>query len=127
MDVMVMSVLHVWCQLNKETIVTFWFGSRFKAVYLPWVLLGFNVVISGGGAMELIGIVVGHFYYFLMFKYPQELGGPVLLQTPLFLKNWFPDETGGVHTFGSPPERPGFPPRGPHGRDWGRGHVLGGN
>lgn len=48
MDPMVMSVLYVWCQLNKDVIVSFWFGTRFKAMYLPWVLLGFNMIIAGG-------------------------------------------------------------------------------
>ena len=47
MDPMVMSILYVWCQLNKDTIVNFWFGTQFKAMYLPWVLFGFNLIISG--------------------------------------------------------------------------------
>ncbi|XP_060531352.1 derlin-1 [Cylas formicarius] len=131
MDPMVLSVLYIWCQLNKDVIVTFWFGTRFKAVFLPWVLLGFNLVMSGGGVMELVGILVGHLYFFLAFKYPQELGGPSLLQTPAFLKQWFPDEIGGVHGFGVPPERPPGVPRGAGifrgGHNWGQGHVLGGN
>ncbi|KAG7154146.1 Derlin-1-like, partial [Homarus americanus] len=82
MDPMVMAVLYVWCQLNKDTIVTFWFGTQFKAMYLPWVLLGFNMIIAGGGMMELVGILVGHLYFFLMFKYPQDFGGASWLQTP---------------------------------------------
>jgi Derlin-1 len=45
---MVLSVLYVWCQMNKDVIVNFWFGSQFKAMYLPWVLFAFNLVISGG-------------------------------------------------------------------------------
>jgi len=56
MDPMVLSVLYVWCMLNKDTIVTFWFGTQFKAMYLPWVLFGFNMILSGGGMAELIGI-----------------------------------------------------------------------
>lgn len=48
MDPMVLSVLYVWCQLNKDVIVNFWFGSQFKAMYLPWVLFAFNLIISGG-------------------------------------------------------------------------------
>jgi derlin-1 len=48
MDPMVMCVLYVWCQLNQETIVSFWFGTQFKAMYLPWVLLGFNLIVAGG-------------------------------------------------------------------------------
>lgn len=44
---LIMSVLYVWAQLNRETIVSFWFGTRFKACYLPWVILGFNYIIGG--------------------------------------------------------------------------------
>ena len=29
-DPMVMSVLYIWCQLNRDTIVQFWFGTQFK-------------------------------------------------------------------------------------------------
>lgn len=31
---MIMSVLYVWAQLNKETIVTFWFGTQFKVAHV---------------------------------------------------------------------------------------------
>lgn len=85
MDPMVLSVLYIWCQLNKDTIVSFWFGTQFKAMYLPWVLLLFNLVIAGGGTMEFVGIVVGHLYFFLAMQYPQEFGGPMWLNTPQIL------------------------------------------
>lgn len=78
---MILSVLYVWCQLNKDVIVNFWFGTRFKAMYLPWVLLAFNFILSGA-MFSLVGIVVGHLYFFLKFKYPQELGGAEYLTTP---------------------------------------------
>lgn len=35
--------------------------------------------------VPLCGIVIGHLYFFLVFKYPQDFGGPHLLQTPSFL------------------------------------------
>ncbi|KAI0218961.1 Derlin-1 [Lamellibrachia satsuma] len=85
MDPMILSVLYVWCQLNKDTVVQFWFGTQFKAMYLPWVLVGFNMIIRGGGLQELVGILVGHLYFFLMFKYPQDFGGFRFLKTPNFL------------------------------------------
>jgi len=97
MDPLVLSVLYVWCQLNKDQIVNFWFGTQFKAMYLPWVLFAFKLVISGGGLMELIGILVGHLYFFLMFKYPQDFGGASLLSTPQFLYNMFPNRAGGIY------------------------------
>ena len=85
LEPMVVSVLYVWCQLNKDQIVQFWFGTQFKAMYLPWILVGFNMIIRGGGMNELIGILVGHLYYFLMFKYPQDFGGRAFLSTPQIL------------------------------------------
>jgi len=50
-------------------------------MYLPWVLLAFNFILSGA-MFSLVGIVVGHLYFFLKFKYPQELGGAAYLETP---------------------------------------------
>ena len=35
--------------------------------------------------MELLGIAVGHVYFFLMFKYPQDFNGVQLLHTPQIL------------------------------------------
>lgn len=133
MDPLVLSVLYVWCQLNKDVIVNFWFGTQFKAMYLPWVLLGFNVVIAGGGVMELIGILVGHLYFFLMFKYPQDFGGPSLLSTPQFLYNLFPNRGGGIYGH-APSAQPGGGGGGGandgggprfRGHQWGTGNRLG--
>ncbi|XP_063218216.1 derlin-1 [Bacillus rossius redtenbacheri] len=128
MDQMVMCVLYVWCQLNKDVIVSFWFGTQFKAVYLPWVLVGVYFIMGRGGLQELIGILVGHLYFFLMFKYPQEMGGPSLLSTPSILYKYFPSTRSGIHGFGQAPT-----PRRPLGDDaaggggrhnWGRGYTL---
>lgn len=83
MDPMVLSVLYVWCQLNKEVIVTFWFGTRFKAVYLPWVLLAFHFIVDKA-MFSVAGIVVGHLYHFLKYEYPQR-GGASYLETPAIL------------------------------------------
>lgn len=129
MDPMVLSVLYVWCQLNQDVIVNFWFGTKFKAMYLPWVLCGFNLVISGGGMMELIGILVGHLYFFLKFKYPQEYDGPELLQTPRFIENYFPPYRVNVHGYSNTyDQRPRQTPPGRNifgGHYWGQGQSLG--
>lgn len=34
---------------------------------------------------ELIGILIGHLYFFIMFKYPQDFGGTAFLRTPQIL------------------------------------------
>jgi len=68
MDGLILSVLYIWCQLNKEAIMSFWFGTQFKAMYLPWVIMGFNWIVSGAFLMPLVGIVVGHLYFFFLFS-----------------------------------------------------------
>ncbi len=128
MDPLVLAVLYVWCQLNKDQIVTFWFGTQFKAMYLPWVLLAFKVIISNSGFMELVGILVGHLYFFLMFKYPQDFGGPSLLSTPGFLYNMFPSRNAGM--YGQAPASGQGDQAGQgggvrfRGHQWGQGHRL---
>uniref|UniRef100_A0A087YMA2 Derlin n=1 Tax=Poecilia formosa TaxID=48698 RepID=A0A087YMA2_POEFO len=129
---LIMSVLYVWAQFNSEMIVSFWFGTRFKAHYLPWVILVFNFIIGGSFMNELTGNLVGHLYFFLMFKYPMDLGGRSFLSTPDFLYRFFPNTRGGVSGFGVPPTRrpvPQEPPAagGGGGRhNWGQGFRLGG-
>ena len=53
--------------------------------------------------MELCGILIGHMYFFLMFKYPQDFGGPSLISTPDILYKWFPNRRGGVAGYGQAP------------------------
>ncbi|KAK3551436.1 hypothetical protein QTP70_017313 [Hemibagrus guttatus] len=126
---LIMSVLYVWAQMNRDMIVSFWFGTRFKACYLPWVILGFNYIIGGSVVNELIGNLVGHLYFFLMFKYPMDLGGRSFLSTPETLYRWFPNRRGGVSGFGVPPTRRRDPQEqagGGGGRhNWGQGFRLG--
>ncbi|KAG7277483.1 hypothetical protein CRUP_037354 [Coryphaenoides rupestris] len=124
MFALIMSVLYVWAQLHRDTVVSFWFGMRFKACYLPWVILVFNYVISGSLTNELIGNVVGHLYFFLMFKYPMDLGGRVFLTTPDFLYRLLPSRRGGVTGFGAPPARRAAPQEQPGGAGAGGGGVF---
>ncbi|CAF3618697.1 unnamed protein product, partial [Rotaria sp. Silwood2] len=80
---------------------------------------------------QLCGIVIGHLYFFLVFKYPQDFGGPRLIQTPSFLYRYFPNEQTGISGFGTAPiprRQPGAEDNdGNRGRQafGGRGHVLG--
>jgi Derlin-2/3 len=42
----------------------------FTAPYLPWVMLGFSFFLGNPIETDLLGIIVGHIYYFLEFIYP---------------------------------------------------------
>lgn len=125
-----MSVIYVYCMINQDQIVSFWFGTRFKARYLPWAIFGVNFIIGGGGITELIGIIVGHLYYFVTMKYPAEQG-VTLIQTPQILQNLFPNQQPAPFVApGRPPTRPATggppsdPPSNPAGYNWGRGRRL---
>jgi len=128
MDPLILSVLYIWCQINKDTIVSFWFGTQFKAMYLPWVLAAFNMILGQGGLLEIIGIFVGHLYFFLAFKYPQDFGGRRFITTPSILYKYLPNRRGGVSGFGQAPASR-RPPGGGDGRGGfpGGGNRLGGN
>lgn len=125
MDPMVLSVLYIWCQLNKDVIVSFWFGTRFKAMYLPWVLLMFNMILNNSFMPSLVGILVGHLYYFLKFTYPQELGGNNWIETPSIIKRYYPDtRPSGVFGFSASGTRADPPPQQRTGLFGGAGRRL---
>eukprot|EP00039_Didymoeca_costata_P018774 m.334918 g.334918 ORF g.334918 m.334918 type:complete len:248 (+) comp17465_c0_seq1:119-862(+) len=124
-----MSILYVWSLAHKDQIVSFYFGTQFPAMYLPWALMAFNVLIGGGYIMELAGIVAGHIYFYFKFLHARDFGGSSFLETPSFVKYYFPDEGPGRGGFGvaPPSRRPNNANDDPRPNAWGQGHHLGGN
>ena len=55
---------------NEDVKMSFLGFLQFNAPYLPWVMLTFSILIGNAVVMDLIGICVGHGYYFLEFVYP---------------------------------------------------------
>jgi len=102
----IMAAIYIWCNLNKGVVVPFYFGVRVPAQYLPWVLCIFNMIVNGSGFDDLVGIFVGHVYYFFKFRYAQDFGGPDLLRTPQWVQNLFPSRGRPTGGFGAPPTRP---------------------
>ncbi|KAG8133921.1 hypothetical protein E2320_011666 [Naja naja] len=135
---LIMSVLYVWAQLNRDMIVSFWFGTRFKVSGLKTCSFCLLEALPKSVELqhpiesciinELIGNLVGHLYFFLMFKYPMDLGGRNFLSTPQFLYKWLPNRRGGVSGFGVPPasmRRPADNRQGDTRHNWGQGFRLG--
>jgi hypothetical protein len=118
---LIMTLIYYWSRKNQDVIMSFIFGLRFKAVYFPWVLLTFNLLLGAPVLAEILGILVGHIYFFLQDVYPQHRGGRPLLTTPQFLLEYFPPPRTGFPAPGNvpPPRQPGY--------NWGRGQRLGGN
>lgn len=59
-----MAIVHVWSQYNKAVTVNFMFGLKFPAVYLPGVMAIYSLVMGGDVLGTIMGIFVGHFFYF---------------------------------------------------------------
>lgn len=61
---------YVWGRRNEDVKMVFLGFLHFNAPYLPWVMLTFSALLGHSIIMDLIGICVGHAYYFLEFVYP---------------------------------------------------------
>jgi len=58
------TLVYIWSRRNPDTRLSFLGLLTFKAPWLPWVLIAFNVVLHGHWPKdELCGIVVGHGKY----------------------------------------------------------------
>jgi Derlin-2/3 len=59
------TLVYIYSRLNPDVRMSFLGLFIFRAPYLPWVLLGFSVLLNSQLPMgDLMGVVVGHGYYF---------------------------------------------------------------
>ncbi|XP_065664058.1 derlin-2 [Hydra vulgaris] len=110
-------LVYIWSRRNPYVRMNFFGLMNFQAPYLPWVLLGFSLMLGNSIVVDLIGIAVGHVYYVLEDVFPTKPGGFRILQTPDFIKNLFdrreieyepiPEELrpGGYNFGGDPPRQ----------------------
>ena len=85
-------MLYVWGRRNTYVRMTFFGILTFTAPYLPWVILGFSAMVGNNLITDLIGIGVGHLYYFFEDVYPivADIRGWRVkrwLEAPNFLKS----------------------------------------
>jgi len=81
-------VVYVWSRRNKHVRMSFLGLFPFQAPYLSWVILGFGFLLGQNPIFDLLGIAVGHLYYFLEDVYP-AITNRRLLKTPAILKWMF--------------------------------------
>ncbi|XP_066291557.1 derlin-2-like [Branchiostoma lanceolatum] len=112
-------LVYVWSRRNPYVRMNFFGLLNFQAPYLPWVLFGFSLLLGNSVVVDLLGIAVGHIYYFLEDVFPEQPGGFKILKTPGILK-WI---------FDAPPEDPNYAPLPeedrPGGFHWGEGVRVG--
>ncbi|XP_045391048.1 derlin-3 isoform X5 [Lemur catta] len=78
-------LVYVWSRRSPLVRVNFFGLLTFQAPFLPWALMGFSLLLGNSILVDLLGIAVGHTYYFLEDVFPKQPGGKRLLLTPGFL------------------------------------------
>ncbi|CAN0912655.1 DER2.2 [Linum grandiflorum] len=84
-------MVYVWSKQNPFIHMSFLGLFTFTAAYLPWVLLGFSVLVGASAWVDMLGMMAGHAYYFLEDVYPRMTGRRPL-RTPSFIKALFADD-----------------------------------
>ncbi|VVB12157.1 unnamed protein product [Arabis nemorensis] len=84
-------MVYLWSKQNPYIHMSFLGLFTFTAAYLPWVLLGFSILVGASAWGDFLGMIAGHAYYFLAFVYPRMTNRHPL-KTPSFLKALFADE-----------------------------------
>ena len=64
-------VVYVWGQRNPLVRMSFLGLFPFTAPYLPWVLFSFSVMLGNNATIDLMGIAVGHAYFYFDEILPQ--------------------------------------------------------
>lgn len=79
-------IVYIWSRRNPQVMMNFLGVFNFTAPFMPWVLLGFSLLLSGQlPVADLIGIAAGHLYYYWHDVFP-AVYGYTPLETPHYLK-----------------------------------------
>lgn len=84
------TLVYIWSRRNPDTRLSFLGLLVFTAPYLPWVLMGFSLVVHGTIPKdEIMGVVIGHVWYFFSDVYPPLHGGSRPFDPPMFWRRLF--------------------------------------
>lgn len=122
-------IMYVWSRHEPDTPISF-YGFKFQGLYLPWIYVGISTLMGNSLTEPMVGIAVGHVYYFLVEIMPQTYNMSVI-KTPRFcadLVNFATGTTTVPPPFrggdGNARQQQGFGNMGA-GHNWGRGRTLG--
>ena len=84
------TLVYVWARRNPDTRLSFMGLLVFTAPYLPWVLMGFGVILHGQVPKdELLGVVIGHVWYFFCDVWPPLHNGQRPFDPPWWWRRIF--------------------------------------
>ena len=81
-DSLLYIIMYVWSRREPESQLNI-FGFKFQSVYLPWVYIAIRLLMGGSIMMPIIGIIIGHSYFFLIEVLPgQQPSLGSIIRTP---------------------------------------------
>ncbi|KAJ3702292.1 hypothetical protein LUZ61_005997 [Rhynchospora tenuis] len=81
---MVSMLVYLWSREFPNAQINIYGLVNMKAFYFPWAMLALDVIFGSPILPNLLGIIVGHLYYFFSVLYPLKTGRNPL-KTPLWL------------------------------------------
>lgn len=77
------TLVYIWSRRNPDTRLSLMGLLVFTAPYLPWVLMAFSLLMHGSVPRdEILGVVVGHVWYFLADVWPGLYEGQRPMEPP---------------------------------------------
>jgi len=79
-------LLYIWSRYNQNVVLLVFGFVPMKAPYITWFFVLFDILIGKSIAADLLGIVLGHAFYFFNDVYPKLplSKGKQFLKTPAF-------------------------------------------
>jgi Derlin-2/3 len=94
---LVFMLLYLWSRENPNANTSIMGMIKMKAFYLPWGMMALEALMGGSVVPDLLGVVVGHLYYFLTVLQPQS-GRVAADRDARFRENHVRLAVRGVHT-----------------------------
>ncbi|XP_022257313.1 derlin-2-like isoform X2 [Limulus polyphemus] len=80
-----MMVTYIWSRKNSYYRMNIFGLLHIQAIFLPWILLLFSFLLGNSILVDLMGIGIGHLYYYLEDVFPNQAEGYQILRTPYFI------------------------------------------
>ncbi|XP_043691531.1 derlin-1.1-like [Telopea speciosissima] len=81
---LVFMIVYVWSREHPNARINIYGVVTLKGFYLPWAMLALDLIFGNRLMPDILGMVVGHLYYFLTVLHPLA-GGRDILKTPLWV------------------------------------------
>ncbi|XP_030488056.2 derlin-1.1-like isoform X1 [Cannabis sativa] len=81
---LVFMIVYVWSREYPNARINIYGLVSLKGFYLPWAMLTLDLLFGVPLMEDILGMVVGHLYYFLTVLYPLS-GGKYIFKTPIWV------------------------------------------